>query len=227
MRWWHLPTCIGPGQAHMARDEALLEAHRRGQSPSVFYLSLWAPATLSVGFHQRLLPTTPWVRRPTGGRSVWHGGDITYTFVTSGLTGTVLDSYHQLSAVLIHGLGSLGVDLSYGEKNTNYHQQSACFALKTGADLCWQGHKVVGSAQLRRGEALLQQGSILLQPDYVQLAQLFPGVALPIRGLEEILGHALDSTTLAQAVNQGLTEVLGAQVIPMAWEAVGELYPKS
>lgn len=222
MIWWHLPTCTGPGQTHMERDEALLEAHRRGQIPSVFYLSLWTPAALSVGFHQRLMPTTDWVRRPTGGRSVWHGGDITYTLVTSGLTGTVLDSYRQLSAVLIDGLGSLGVDLSYGEKNTNDHQQTACFALKTGADLCWEGYKVVGSAQLRRGEALLQQGSILLRPDYVRLAQLFPGVALPVRGLEEILGHGLDSAILAQALTQGLKKVLGAQVMPMDWEKLGK-----
>lgn len=38
----------------------------------------------------------------------------------------------------------------------------ACFAAPAGGEITVQGRKLVGSAQLRAGEALLQHGSVLL-----------------------------------------------------------------
>jgi len=205
--WQVLPFTQGPGADHMARDEALLTAHLLGQVPSTFYLSRWDPAALSVGYHQRHGPVTA-IRRPTGGRAVWHGGDVTYTLVTSGLVGSVLETYQQLSQVLVLGLGTLGVPLAYGGYRGQYRDQVNCFALETGADLCWQGHKVIGSAQLRRGGAILQQGSIL-EPDYPQLERLFPGVPLKVRGLHEILGRGVDLAELEAAIHGGIKTVFG------------------
>jgi lipoate---protein ligase len=177
----------------MARDADLLTQHRQGLIPSTFYLSIWEPACISIGHHQRVLPPAcaqiPWVRRPTGGRAVWHGGDICYTFVTSGLVGNLNATYRQLSQILIQGLRHLGVELDYGQGTRAYWGKDACFAEASGADLCWQGQKVIGSAQLRQDGAILQQGSILIAPDYAMLSKLFPDTPLAIRGLSEILGY--------------------------------------
>ncbi|WP_218082193.1 lipoate--protein ligase family protein [Anthocerotibacter panamensis] len=230
--WYSLPTVYGPGSEHMARDEALLELHRVGRIPSIFYLSVWTPPALSLGYHQRRVPAGTWdvpqVKRPTGGRAVWHRGDITYTLVTSGLQGGILQTYAQLSQVLIHGLAQLGVDLApTGARDGNYQNRESCFAHRAAVDLCWQGYKVIGSAQLRRGQALLQQGSILLEPDYAQLAALFPSAPLPIKGLKEILGYSPTPEALHAAIGLGIRAVFGTAVAAVAWECLPEAQKRS
>ena len=53
----------------------------------------------------------------------------------------------------------------------------ACFAHTVGGELLIENRKVVGSAQLRRGTALLQHGSVLLHDDQEMLAGLSRGIA--------------------------------------------------
>ncbi len=214
--WQCLPVIYGSGSEHMQRDLDLLDKHQQGLIPSTFYLSVWTPAALSVGYHQQNLRAdwhklTP-IRRPTGGRAVWHGGDITYTLVTSGLRGNLVETYQQLSSILIQAFAQLGVSLDYGGGDPDYRGQTACFAQPTGADLCWQGYKVIGSAQLRRGQAILQQGSILLEPDYRFLQELFPDTDLPIRGLQEILGYTPHPQAMRRVIAQSIAEVLQTEV---------------
>jgi lipoate-protein ligase A len=66
------------------------------------------------------------------------------------------------------------VDLNYGTATKEYIQQQNCFATATGADLVTTaGNKVIGSAQLRRGKALLQHGSMILNTDKQLYRQVF------------------------------------------------------
>ncbi|HLG05274.1 MAG TPA: hypothetical protein VI383_03910, partial [Gemmatimonadales bacterium] len=47
-----------------------------------------------------------------------------------------------------------------------------CFASRAGGEVLVEGLKVVGSAQLRQGDAFLQHGSLLLQDDQSMVGEL-------------------------------------------------------
>lgn len=175
----------------MAIDEWLLEQHRLGLHPPVLRFYTWSPIAISLGYHQRRWPefwqNLTWqgtkidlVRRPTGGRAVLHQGDLTYALVTSGLTGDRLKVYQKLCEFLIQGWRSLGVNLHYGSALRGYFHNPNCFATATGADLVLSDNsKLIGSAQLYRGNAILQHGSMRLQPDDALFSQVFPDAAPP------------------------------------------------
>ena len=169
----------------MAIDEWLLEQHHHNHHPATLRFYTWQTKTISLGYHQRKIPShwsnLTWqgqavqlVRRPTGGRAVLHQGDLTYMVVTSDIPGKQTDIYEYICQFLIQGWRSLGVELNYGEKGRGYIGNPNCFATATGADLVTtEGHKFIGSAQLRRGNAVLQHGSMLLNPDPQLFQQVF------------------------------------------------------
>ncbi|NET96797.1 biotin/lipoate A/B protein ligase family protein, partial [Okeania sp. SIO1H2] len=153
----------------------------------------WQPVAISLGYHQRRYPeywqNLTWqgkpidiVHRPTGGRAVLHQGDLTYSVITSGFPGSRIESYQAICEFLIVGWRSLGVDLVYGSAGRGYIHNPNCFGTSTGADLILpNGGKLIGSAQLRKGRAILQHGSMILTPDveffsYVFNSQPSPGV---------------------------------------------------
>ncbi|MTJ54205.1 lipoate--protein ligase family protein [Anabaena sp. UHCC 0253] len=161
----------------MAVDRWLLTQHESGKHPPTLRFYTWSPPAISLGYHQRQYPefwqNLTWngekldlVRRPTGGRAVLHQGDLTYSVVTSGLGGNRLDVYAKMCEFLIQGWRSLGVDLYYGQAGRGYIHNPNCFGTATGADLVLaDGSKLIGSAQLRKGDAVLQHGSMRLNPD--------------------------------------------------------------
>ena len=168
----------------MAIDCWLLEQHLSGH-PSSLRFYTWSPPAISLGYHQRQYPAywqdIVWqgkkvelVRRPTGGRAVLHQGDLTYAVVTSGLNGSRVQMYEKICQFLIQGWRSLNVELHYGTAGRGYIHNPNCFGTATGADLVTVDNcKLIGSAQLRRGSAILQHGSIRLQPNAELFATVF------------------------------------------------------
>jgi lipoate---protein ligase len=183
--WRLIPLLEAPGSVQMALDRWLLQQHRLGKSPSILRFYTWSETAISLGYHQRHYPSfwqeLTWqgkpidlVRRPTGGRAVLHQGDLTYMVVTSGIPGSRLQVYQKISQFLIQGARSLGIDLHYGSARGGYIHNPSCFATATGADLLdSQGQKLIGSAQLLQGNAVLQHGSIILSPDPELFTQVF------------------------------------------------------
>ncbi|MBW4464439.1 MAG: lipoate--protein ligase family protein [Pegethrix bostrychoides GSE-TBD4-15B] len=169
----------------MAIDRWLLEQHRLGLHPPTLRFYCWQPIAISLGFHQKRYPeawqnlswcgqTVELVRRPSGGRAVLHQGDLTYAVVASGFTGSRMQAYQEICAFLIEGWRSLGVELTYGEAGRGYIHSPNCFGTATGADLVTpNGIKLIGSAQLRLGTAILQHGSMRLAPDLKLFRQVF------------------------------------------------------
>ncbi len=106
------------------------------------------------------------VKRPTGGRGVLHQGDLTYAFIGSGFVGKRAEVYQKICQFLIDGWRSIGVDLEYGTAGKGYIHNPNCFGTATSADLvCSDGYKLIGSAQLIKSGAILQHGSMRLNPD--------------------------------------------------------------
>ena len=74
----------------MAGDVALLEAFLRGEIPPTLRVYQWASPALTYGVNQQLPPRLvdacnalgiPMLRRPTGGKAVLHGHDLTVGLV--------------------------------------------------------------------------------------------------------------------------------------------------
>ena len=169
----------------MAIDNWLLEKHRQQKSPPTLRFYTWNRAAISLGYHQKEYPShwqkLTWqkepleiIPRPTGGRAVLHQGDLTYAVITSAKRGRRLEVYQQLCQFLIVGWRSLGVELEYGKSTKEYVRHQNCFATATSADLITAtGKKVIGSAQLRRGKAILQHGSMMLSTSPDLFTQVF------------------------------------------------------
>lgn len=183
--WRLVPPLVAPGSLQMAVDWWLWDQLRQGLGRPALRFYSWSPVAISLGYHQRRWPQIweglEWqgqalemVRRPTGGRAVLHHGDLTYMVVGSGLGGDRPQTYRAIVEFLIQGWRKLGLDLQYGQGGRGYAQIANCFAIATPADLVLaNGTKFIGSAQLWRGNQVLQHGSMRLNPDQGLFQQIF------------------------------------------------------
>lgn len=190
--WRLIPLLSASGAVQMAIDQWLLEQHQAGKIGPTLRFYTWEPAAISLGYHQRRCPDfwqhlsfrgfpVELVRRPSGGRAVLHQGDLTYAVVASGFAGSRLKAYQNICEFLIEGWRQMGLDLHYGEAGRNYIHNPNCFGTATGADLVTpDGCKLIGSAQLRRGNAILQHGSMRLQPDLDFFCEVFGEQLIPV-----------------------------------------------
>jgi lipoate---protein ligase len=183
----------------MSIDLWLLEQYQQGLHPPCLRFYTWSEPTISLGYHQTCYPTDwadiTWqgkklslVRRPSGGRAVLHQGDLTYAVITSDLPHQRREAYCTICQFLIDGWRELGLDLEYGNAAPrSYLDQASCFATATSADLVTpRGDKLIGSAQLRRKETILQHGAILYSTDGELLERVF-GADRPQSNLRDYL----------------------------------------
>ena len=230
-----LPWSAGTAAWNMAVDEALLISYLKGVSPLTLRFYGWAPPALSLGYLQQPLSAARqsrcreagvvWVKRPTGGRAVFHQHELTYALVTGerhGFTGPVLADYQRIGLGFKRGFARLGlaVELAADTRRSKSPLSQACFANSSWYEITYQGRKLVGSAQLRRGKALLQHGSILLTFDpwfwrevWADGSTAAPGdsgdLQQAVIGLAEALNHPPERSVVISVLQQGLSEVLG------------------
>jgi lipoate-protein ligase A len=221
-----------PGAWNMAVDEALLEAARRDLTPPTLRLYGWSRPALSVGRHQdprsgidhdfRRSRGIDLVRRPTGGRAVLHHREVTYSIVLPAALGRgagVGEVYCALSGALLAGLAAAlamrcsipGTPQPVAWKTGDRALHSAsCFATAAGGDGLADGAKLVGSAQARRGGAVLQHGSVLLEVEREAWDGLFGQAGLET-GLARLSEADLTGETVRAALRCGLEGELAAR----------------
>jgi lipoate-protein ligase A len=171
--WQLLIEPVGhSGRENMARDQALLDAADR-TGGAFLRLYRWSPPCLSFGRNEPALTRydrsaierlgLDVVRRPTGGRAVWHDAEVTYAVAAPiAWFGSLRQSYRAIHERLAAALRTLGVPASLAEGDAGL-VQGPCFASSVGGEIVVNGRKLVGSAQVRQGRAFLQHGSILLE----------------------------------------------------------------
>ncbi len=172
-RW--IPSLVLEGCWQMAIDQSLLEASLAApQGAPSLRLYRWSRPTLSLGYHQRSLPphwlelaaagSIDLVRRPSGGRAVLHGGDLTYALVWPAAPTPRRRAYGLACGWLCRAFAELGHPLRFGRRAPS-RERASCFATSTAADLVHRdGSKRIGSAQLWSRGTLLQHGSIQIDP---------------------------------------------------------------
>ena len=180
------------GEENMEIDSELLDEAISSQSKEpVFRLYAWSPKCISLGRNQKEFPlpeNIDCVRRLTGGRALLHDDEITYSYVAPAGELSVIDSYKKISGILIDFFKTLGVDLEFGGgKYRGGANFDYCMLLSTGADVCYKGNKIIGSAQCRKHGYVLQHGSILFRYDKELLESLFNEEVKGIATVKEIL----------------------------------------
>jgi len=223
LRWRVLVDPPLPGYANMARDHAL--AQLLDGSTGALRLYRWNPPTVSFGRNE---PTrgryldglaraegVEFVRRPTGGRAVLHHQELTYALVfPQKAFGGLKRSYRLINQGLLAGIRALGAraELAAASGPSLPPDAGPCFRQPAEGEVTALGRKLIGSAQVRIGGNVLQHGSIILEGHQDLLGRLHVGgeVAVsPPASLKELLGFLPRLDMLSEAIQSGLSAVLG------------------
>jgi lipoate-protein ligase A len=213
-----LVSAPADGATNMAIDEALLLRARRTEE-TLCRVYAWSRPTVSLGRNQsargrydlELARTRglEFVRRPTGGRAILHHREITYSVAAPVSTfGSLRESYRTVNRLLREALRTLGVDAREAPSSSRAPVPglAPCFEAPVAGELVVGERKLVGSAQVRDGDAFLQHGSILVDDDQFLLTELVGGrdPSLPPATLRALTGRAVTVHEFAEAWAQVL-----------------------
>lgn len=209
----------------MAVDESLLRSPESGWTLRFYG---WERPTVSLGYSQparlgvdgalaRSLGVGV-VRRPTGGRAVLHADEITYAIVApvdeGPLAGGISSSYRRIALGLQAGLARLGAEVRVERTGAAPAPgiKGPCFSARTRYELSVSGRKLIGSAQRRADQRLLQHGSLLLGAPRPRLWSALGagyGAALEASvGLCELIPRP-SQRLLVECLSSGIASALG------------------
>lgn len=225
----------------MAVDEAILLEIGAGRSIPTLRLYSWEPACLSLGYAQSIsevdfdaLHSKGWtiVRRPTGGKAILHTDELTYSVIAHPeeprVAGSVLECYRRLSVALLKALQFLGLD-AQSDPNAATPQNGqgpVCFEVPSNYEITVQGKKLIGSAQARKREGVLQHGSLPLYGDLTRITHVlkFSSELDRVEAAHRLMEHAttveiilnqvINISETAYAFQKAFSDVLAIDFIP-------------
>jgi lipoate-protein ligase A len=237
MNWRILYTPPSTGAWNMAVDESILEHIHRGESLPTLRLYAWDPPCLSLGHAQSFadvdmerVKAHGWevVRRVTGGRAILHTDELTYSVTGSAsepiLSGSILESYNRLAQALLFAIRELGLPVEMKEVTDHPATQNlnpVCFEVPSTYEITVNGKKLIGSAQARKREGVLQHGSLPLTGDLTRICEalVFKDESARENAAQRLLARATtvesvtsvktDWETAAQAFVKGFEAQLG------------------
>ena len=257
--WRLVKTEPANGAWNMAVDEAILEAVAARLAPATLRLYAWEPACLSLGRAQLFSDVdtsliqsagVDLVRRITGGRAILHADELTYSITAPGaeprVAGDIPTSYKLLSAGLLQALQLLGANATNSHHATQRASAGAvCFEVPSKYEITSGERKLIGSAQVRRRNVVLQHGTLPLTGNIARICELLPfagpqertAAAERVRSractLATALGRETSWDTAAEALAAGFCRALNlvlelqplsAQEIARAQALVQEKY---
>jgi lipoate-protein ligase A len=217
----------------MAVDESILEHIGRGESLPTLRLYAWDPACLSLGNAQPFsdidvnrLKERGWevVRRATGGRAILHTDELTYSVIAPNdeprVEGGVLESYNRLAKALLVAVKNLElpVEMKEGKADGNGRTNPICFEVPSTYEITVNGKKLIGSAQARKKEGVLQHGSLPLTGDLARICQalVFENESVRQAASNRLLVRA---ATVESALGRAVSWEAAAQAFVDAFEA--------
>ena len=166
-----LETGNNMGPWNMAVDEFLLYNCKE----PILRIYGWSKPCISIGYFQNIDEVdykkcndmnVDVVRRITGGGAVFHDMELTYSFVTKNFPPSIMESYKEISELIIQALKKLGLEAKFSPLN----------------DVTVNGKKVCGNAQTRKNNTLLQHGTVLLEVD---VEKMFSLLNVPIEKISD------------------------------------------
>lgn len=217
------------GATNMARDEAISRAVSEGKQPPTLRFYGWVPPAISLGQSQRLRSVNEAacheagvgiVRRATGGLAILHTDELTYSIalpITHPLAaGDVMTSYRRIADAIVEALKRLGVSDANADRVAKEDKAKGpvCFEAPSDYEVVGGGRKLVGSAQWRRVDGVLQHGSLPLVGDIARVCALLVDApaAEQVREhaatLQDVLGHEVTWDAAAAVWQAAFADVL-------------------
>jgi len=214
-------------------DEAIATAVKKGNSPPTLRLYGWGIPSVSIGYFQKMTDIDidycqergiPIVRRPTGGRAILHDYEITYSFsikTDSGIFSKgLLDSYEKISKAFSLALSKIGLAPEMKLQREPHRSRSPlCFQSTSYGEITINSKKVIGSAQKRWSDGLLQQGSIPLIIEEEEIAKVFrlksSETGKKFTGLKKILSD-LNTESFKNVIRISFEETFDTSLIPLS-----------
>jgi len=231
--WRLLITPPARGAWNMALDESILEHIGHGASLPTLRLYAWTPACLSLGYAQPFadvdmarLKECGWevVRRATGGRAILHTDELTYSVIAPlddpRVEGSILESYNRLAQALLLAVKSLEipVEMKEGKADNVAVPNPVCFEVPSTYEITVNGKKLIGSAQARKKEGVLQHGSLPLTGDLTRICQALAFENETAR--EDASRRLLErATTVESALGREVSWETASQAFVQAFEA--------
>ena len=239
MKWHFINTGFNTGRFNMDYDIKL--AHNIQPGEAVFRLYRWEPFCISLGANQEFdsvdaektkTEKIDIVKRPTGGRAILHAEELTYSVIFPiDADMSARNVYREINLALQNGLKNYSGKLSDvclenvqpDFKDFYREEKSAvCFAVSAKSELKYQSKKLVGSAQRKLGNRILQHGSILCGDyhlkivDYLNLntenrISLKNEIHNTTTDLNSILNEEIDYYKLEDSLLAGFEEHFGAE----------------
>ncbi len=201
-----------------------------------FRLYRWKPYCISLGHNQKYedinlekatTENIDVVKRPTGGRAILHAEEITYSVIHP-LNGSIspMEIYRKISTALTKGLAfydSRLADTDLENIQPNFvellkeSKGIACFASTAKSEVKFKGKKLIGSAQRKMNNIVLQHGSILTGNYHLKITDYLnlPGEEIDLIksylsertiDLEEILEQKTDFDKLSLSLVKGFEQ---------------------
>lgn len=192
--WRLIDSDVGSAAYNMAADEAIAIFIKKGYMPATLRFYKWDSLSVSIGRFQKISDINtvycnekniPIVRRPTGGRAILHGSDLTYSFSVQTnyepFSKGLFENYKTISLTLCHAMSKLGLlaELTSQKRNNHFKVKSdfakspVCFDSASYAEITINNKKVIGSAQRRWENAFLQQGCIPISIQRNEITEIF------------------------------------------------------
>jgi lipoate-protein ligase A len=178
MNWKFLNSKANAGKFNMDFDIFLAE--NLEPNNAILRLYRWNPYCISIGANQSFndidLNKTRYkqidvVKRPTGGRAILHSEELTYSVAYHIDQNTSAKNlYNEINLALRKGLVNFDerlsdIELEHFQPDFKEFYKSEisaiCFAVSAKSELNLYNKKLVGSAQRKIGNVILQHGSIL------------------------------------------------------------------
>ena len=225
------------GQHNMSFDIQLAE---NCKDDEVFFrMYQWKPYAISLGANQNFSDVDlekakneqiHVVKRPTGGRAIFHSEEITYSVICPLSFGlSPKEIYKSVSEALVSGLLKYDKRLdetSLEQQQPNFNQilQSKsggiCFASTAKNEVKYTGKKLIGSAQKKMKNVVLQHGSILCGTKHKELVnflnfpnetkvELLKEINDKTIEIETILHEKVDYKRLRNCLTLGFQEYFG------------------
>jgi len=229
MKWRLIENGPFSAELNMAIDEALaLSVINKGAPPVLRFYS-WATPAVTIGYFQKQSDINityceqnniPIVRRPTGGRAILHGNELTYS--VSARTDhhsafrSLRGSYEILSRAFQSAFVNIGlsVHVRHRERQGKGPVHSPrCFDAVSFGEIVSEGRKVIGSAQRRLQGGFLQQGSIPFETDSRVMDGVFGLDNKGVEGGDMKTGMPVRRDTLKKAIISGFHETFQAEFI--------------
>ncbi len=234
MNWQLINTGLNTGTFNMELD--IKFAANINSDETILRLYRWEPYCISLGANQNYDSVDikkaaddniNIVKRPTGGRAILHAEELTYSVIHPLSEGkSPKQIYRDINLALKCGLKNYNTLLDAIElENTqpDFHSfyreeiSTLCFAVSAMNELNFEGKKVVGSAQRRIRNVVLQHGSILcgsfhkrivhyLNLDQDKLEEAEVELNRTTTELETILNEKINYEKLSDSIISGFEE---------------------